>query len=559
MTLFASKRLIGLWLAAFCLLTGCTIGQSQSTGAEPPPVSLTQLNPQAAGAGVPREGGELIVASADSLPAFDPFGVSKTDSALTPYESLVYRGLLRRAPDGSLVPDLAREYRFERSNGKPVVTLTLRPGAKWADGQPITAEDVRYTLEMYARPDYYGVWKRQTHLLQGVSPYRFGKAAHIGGITADAATGVIRIAVERDDIRFLALLTAPLLHKQQVAGKSPDEIDQLSRAGKLTATGPFQAEFLGEREWRFRANAHAWDGKPRLDAVRVVVVSASQLPDEIKAGRVHIAWLSPAMASRLSNDPSLPGVFKETHGNGFHFLGYNMESQPLRDVRVRRALAQALSPEALARDVFLGRAEAAKSPLAPGSFAYVPAETPPYDPQAAQSLLRQKGYSERHPLALTLVYPDHPVRRQLADEILAAWRSLPVRVETKALKPDEFAAYVFGGSPFDLYLYAWTYPDDPAGLIDVWHSREKVGELGLNASRYANPEQDRRLERGLLMLSATERRTLYADWQQTFAADLPAVPLVEAHNTYFVSRKLHGLADGIPAQLFADVRNWWLE
>ncbi|MBO8163719.1 MAG: ABC transporter substrate-binding protein [Brevibacillus sp.] len=548
-----SGKALRIMMATLCLVAGCTDGQPAS----PEPVehsSQPDTHP-----GEPTPGGQLVMAAVGSLPSFDPFGTAKQEPLLNPYESLAYGGLLAYDESGMPQANLASEFRIERTDGKPVVTVTLPPQAAWADGRPLTTEDVRFTLETYSRPDYYGIWREPTHLIEGVSRFRHGKAERISGIAVDPDQRTVRISLERDDITFLHLLTAPLLPKHQLDGKTPDEIAALSREGQILGTGMFQPQQMDDEAWTFAANGSYLGKKPLLESVKVIALPQEKVEEEVVAGRVHISPVSPEVAHLLRESGSDVKIISAA-AHGYHFVGYNLASDKLKDADVRRALSQAVPVEQLARDLFYGFAQPAKSPLAPGTFAYVPGRFPSFDRDAAETVLKEKGYSRENPLSLTLVYPSgNQVRERMVEAVRAAWEKLPVRIEAKPLKYEEFAAYLFGGQPVDLYLYAWKYPTDPAGLIKVWHSRERVGELGLNASRYANSHADQLLERGQLMLSDAERKKLFVEWQQHFAADLPILPLVEVKNPYIISTRLQGAADQLGREPFRELGSWWLK
>ncbi|MFY0542952.1 ABC transporter substrate-binding protein [Brevibacillus sp. H7] len=550
------------WFFCFILFTtaavaGCTSTDPAAT--KPVPIDPPQpaVQPQSAS---PRTGGELVIASPGTLPAFDPYGVSKKKAELNDFEWLSYRGLLSYGDDQTIIPELAAEYRVELQNGKPVVVLTLRQGAVWSDGKPVTADDVLFTYEEYARPHYYGVWRNRMHLVDGISAFRTGKAPRLSGLSVDAKQGVVRITLQRDDITFLQALTAPLLPKHQLGGKTIGEIDALSRAGSIVGAGPFQLKTREKEQWTFASHPGYYGGKPHIAEIRVKPISSAEMAEQVKAGSVQLGWISPEEANRLQNGSGERAKVMAGEARGYHLLGFNLQSQAMQDPAVRRALSQALSPETIAREHFFGLAKAAKSPLPDQSFAYQAGAYPGGQPEAARDTLVQKGYSTEKPLALTLVYPaGNAVRERLVEALLQAWQTLPLRVEKKPLPPEEFTAYLFGGSPLDLYLYGWEYPQDPAELIEMWHTREKVGERGYNASRYQNPQADRLLERGQLLLPADERKKLFVEWQQLLAADLPMVPLVEIPNHYYVSERLQGVEQLLGMRPFRGIEKWWLQ
>lgn len=550
----STRVLLIFGLIAF-LLTGCTntnTGQTQAAkqNEKPPAASRQQASHS--------QGGELVIAAMEQLPVFDPFGVSKRETHLHDLERITYQGLFTQGSDQSLEPSLATGYTIDRTKPKPAVVVTLRKGAVWPDGKPVTVEDVLFTYQEYARPYYYGVWRKWSHLLDGVSPFRTGKAAAISGITVDRQQGTIRFSLSRDDVSFLQSLTVPLLPKHQLAGKTTGEIDALSKTGKLLGAGPFQVDSLTPREWTLVANSSFYGSKPRLNSIRVIPLAQAKLEEELKAGRVHVSWLSPELASKLAQVEN--GRIVSAAAKGYHFLGYNLQSPALQDITIRKALAQAISPGQISKDSLYGWADPVKSPLAPGSFAYEPGEWPAFQPDAAAKAFAQKGYTKEKPLPLAFVYPaNNQVRERLARELSKALEQLPVRLEKKALPPDQFVSYLFGGSKVDLYLYAWEYPADPVELNRLWHSREKVGERGFNASRYVNPEADQLLEKAQRLLPASERKPLYGAWQKQFSQDLPIYPLVQVRNPYFVSAQVHGVPDQLGIDPLNSIEEWWIE
>lgn len=545
-----SSRMLFICTLVGLLITGCSeTGQPQSDKPDNPTANVTTQGAD----------GELVIAAGEHLPAYDPFGVSKREPALHDTELLTYRGLFTGSPETGLQPALATGYQVDRTKAKPIVTVTLRKDARWADGQPVTVDDVVFSYQEYARPFYYGVWRKWSYLLDGISAYRTGKAKTITGISVDHKQNVIRFTLTRDDHLFLQGLTAPVLPKHQLVGKSISEIDTLSKSGKLLGAGPFQMERMQADSWLLRANPEFYAGAPRLERVRIIALPQSQVEPEIKAGRIHLSWLSPEQADSMNSLHQ--GKIVAARAKGFHFLGFNLQSKAVADQTIREALGHALASEQFAAlPAFHGWAVPVMSPLAPDSSAYAQGKWPAYQPQQAKRMLEQKGYNATQPLTLTLVYPaQNRVREALVSEIEKAWQDLPIRIKKKALAPDEYVSYVFGGSPLDLYLYAWEYPDDPAELREIWHSREKVGELGLNASRYENPEADRLLDEAGRLIEQKQQTALFHKWQQQFAKDMPILPLLALNTPYFVSSRLQGVPEKLGIHPFANIYEWSLQ
>ncbi|MET3290940.1 UNVERIFIED_CONTAM: peptide/nickel transport system substrate-binding protein [Brevibacillus sp. OAP136] len=505
-----------------------------------------------------QRGQTAVIAVPEHYPAIDPLGLDKREQELTPIERFAYEGLIQARPNQMYAPALASTYQAETRDGRAVVTVRLRPGLKWPDGTAVTVDDVRATLETYARPEFYGIWRSQLAAVEGASPYRAGRANHISGIITDRASQTVTIRLVQEDRSFLPILTAPLLSARQLTGKDMQQLEQLTRAGQLMGLGPFQAQAVEAADWTFTANPHYYAGTPRLKALQLRRMPADRTEAAVRAGDVHMAWVSPKQAALLGK--RLPAHLRllTTEAVGYHFLGFNLSAGETADPAVRLALARALPPKTIARDRFFGMGKIADGPLSPLSFAYKPQPLQVYDPKRAARTLAEKGYSKAHPLSLVIAYPQDAVRERLFTAVQEAWRPLPVTLTAKALPADEFAAYVFGASPYDLYLFGWKDGPDPSVLSRLWHSREKTGELGFNASHYHNVEADRLLDRANRFLPEDERKRLYGKWQKLFSQDLPIMPLLRLPDSYAVAKMLHGVETNGATNPFENVWKWSL-
>ncbi|MGC5324256.1 ABC transporter substrate-binding protein [Brevibacillus sp. SYSU BS000544] len=557
------KRMLSVWLfSTLVILGGCYQHGQQAVdqtnfGVQKHEFKFLQKREQT----TPRGSGELVIGSLERMPSFDPFGVSKKEAFLNPYELIGYRGLLSYNDQQLIVPNLASGYRvINPQKGKPIVELILPPGLRWSDGREVTTADIVFTYQTYARPDYYGIWRKQMHLVQGVSPFRSGKSATISGITQDASKRMVRITLERNQIGFMTALTAPLLPKHQLAGKTVDQIHNLSESGRIIGAGPFIIKEMKSDEWKLAPNPYFAKGTPRLKAIRIVREGAATAGPDTLQGKIHWSGVSPSFAQSLSGQDAAKASLKSAPGNGYTILGFNLQSKKVSDLSIRLALAQALSTEQIVPDTYQPIVEQVKSILPQASFAYHAGQFPSNQVKEARKTLAAKGYTKESPLTLVLTYPcDSEFRTQLVEKMKMAWADLPIQLTLKPLPHDQFVSYLFGGSPTDLYVYSWRYADDPGELQALFHSKEKVGELGLNASRYESASADKLLERGQLFLDSKERKAIFTNWQQRVAADLPILPLVQINQLYYVSSHVKGIEEPLGHNPFASIHTWWVE
>jgi peptide/nickel transport system substrate-binding protein len=146
------------------------------------------------------------------------------------------------------------------------------------------------------------------------------------------------------------------------------------------------------------ANENYWNGAPPIKKLRVRVISdANTVQAEFKSGRVDLASalsnLSPDAFKTLGDDPNLK--VEQFPGANIVYLGFNAESEFIKDARVRQAIAYAINRESIVKDLLLGQGRVAHSILPESSWAYSPGQKYNYDPERARKLLDEAGYVKK--------------------------------------------------------------------------------------------------------------------------------------------------------------------
>ena len=124
-----------------------------------------------------------------------------------------------------------------------------------------------------------------------------------------------------------------------------------------------------------------------------VILDANTLQAELQSGGIdlaNVANLSPDAFRALGQDPNLR--VEQFPGTNVVYLGFNTESAPLNDARVRQAIAFSIDREAIVRDLLLGQARVAHSILPEESWAFAPGQTYTYNPERARQLLDEAGF-----------------------------------------------------------------------------------------------------------------------------------------------------------------------
>jgi peptide/nickel transport system substrate-binding protein len=458
-----------------------------------------------------------VVVALESAPSvLDPRFTTDANSSLV--SALVSDGLTTNDARGETVPALA-----EWRHPSPLEWhFTLRPGARFSDGNPVTAADVAATYRSILDPGL-GSPKREA-------------LASIAAIEVPAPDTVV-FRLHAVDASFLestslGVLPARLATTAQVpplavVGSGPFRVDTLIDGGGLDLV----------------AHAGARDGPPRLARLRFRVVPDGVVRAlELANGGVHLVQnaLDPDLLPWLAARPELELIVSP--GTTFQYLGMNFRDPRLADVRVRRALAAGIDREAIVHHLLRDTATPATGLLPPTHWAYTGAVTRhPFDPTRAAELLRAAGLGPDADGALRrFSYKTSTVelRRRIAEVFQHDLARFGLLLDVRSYEWATFYDDVRRGN-FELYSLAWVGVRDPDVYFRIFHSSMRP-PAGMNRAAYASPAMDGLLTAARATEDRDERRRLYGEVQRLAAEDLPIVPLWWAQNVAVKNRALVG-------------------
>ncbi len=506
--------------------------------------------------------GTALLASglgAAAAPAGEPFRIYMVGDARTldpavasdfPTASNAYLLQLRLVHmdgNGRILPAGARSWVV--TGGGLVYTFELDPGAKFHNGKPVTAADWKWSLDRLALPET-GSGGAQAVLggVVGFDAVRNGATRSLAGVRVVNPT-TLQIALEPDGrggfINRLTSYNASVLNKDEVEAGGRDWSEK-STAG----AGPFKL-VRWERNTRFvyAANKDYHLGAPKVDAIEMhIVPSAITRLNLYDAGQLDMTDVPLADYRRISQDARYSGQLKVFPRAQSLFLGLNgAVYEPFRDVRVRRAVAQAIDNERIARTVFFGFYTAARGitpPQVPGVDAAM--KGLPYNPDAAKRLLAEAGWAGRMPpleMAINPAAPDY----QMAAEAVAAMLKDVLGIEVRLLR-QEFAAYraaLNRRNAFASFMQGWS-----AAYLDFGYYLDLLldGRSGLNFANYRNPDFDKLIDQANSARSDADREALYRQAEQMAMNDAVLVPVVFTRWAMLVKPHVRGF-DGSPLSL----------
>jgi ABC-type transport system substrate-binding protein/ABC-type dipeptide/oligopeptide/nickel transport system permease subunit len=330
--------------AAWDLAIACCV--LVATAAWPPAVPDPPRAAAAAQAGeTPRPGGELRVATYIAVRTLDP--ALAYDEPSGAIGRLVWERLLEIDDDGRLVPRIATSFAWTEEGR--ALELTLRETARFSDGTPLAAADVKRSIERALHPKTPCPGATYYEALVGFEPFRKGAADHVSGIEV----------VDPHRIRFRTSERSPSLVSLLSLGFAAPVCPSATAPADPNAdippcgAGPFTIGELHSEEGVRLVRNERYDvpGVPLLDAIDWRFNVRSQVQRfKIEAGELDITRdLTPSDALLFRASPAWRGLGVDVPTRTLSAVFMNVEMPPFDRVEVRRAVSYALDPSVLPR------------------------------------------------------------------------------------------------------------------------------------------------------------------------------------------------------------------
>lgn len=451
----------------------------------------------------------------------------------------LFEGLVSEAPDGEIVAGVARHWSV--SDDGLTWMFSLRPDARWSNGDPLTAEDFVFSFRRAVTPQTAGITSETLLPIRNAAAIIRGDAPPetLGVSAPDPLT--LRIDLEVPTHYFLGVLTHPStfpVHPGTVRAAG----DHWAREGTLVSNGAYRL-----KEWRVQSHIELERNPWYHDARHVAIERVDYLPIEdqraelarFEAGDLHITYgVPPGRIDWLR--ANYPGALKLHPWFGVYYIGLNTTRPPLDDVRVRRALSLAIDRDVLARDV-AGSGETSAYAWIPAIGNYEPAPPEwsawPMDERLAEAcrLLADAGYGAETPLHVELLYNTRDRDQRIVTAVASMWRQIGVAT---ALRNEEWKVYLQSRRQLDrtqAFRSGWIgeYPD-PNSFAEILHSEHGMNEFG-----WDNPRYDELLRKAT-RATPLHRLELFAAAEREILADVPLIPLFHYAKARLVSPAVGG-------------------
>lgn len=506
---------------------------------------------------VPERGGTLREGSFGSPRFVNPI-IAATD-ADRDLSTLVYSGLMKKTPEGDIVPDMAEGY--EVSEGGLTYTFTLKENAVFHDKAPLTADDVVFTIERIKDPliksPLEAVW-------DGVSVARGD----------DNRTVIFRLS--RGYASFLENTTVGILPKHIWGSLDPAVFSFSDYNIHPVGSGPYRIDSIDEssngridaytlKSWNDFAGEHPF--------IRKIVLSFYKNEDELvrayRKGHIDQASsVSPRVAAGLQAEGYTPTTAVLSRIFGL-FMNPN-QNDVLRNKDVVRAIDLAINKQAIVDDVLSGFGTVIASPV-PVTLGGTPASSKDMGSSAAEAnrLLDAAGYKTNaatgirekagKPLELSISTADVAELRAASELIKSDLAKVGINVSIKVFDIGMLNENVIRPREYEMLLFGEVVRN-ASDLFAFWHSSQR-GDPGLNVAVYTNNRVDKVLEELIGTTDEAARAEKLSAVETEITKDAPAVFLYSPHFIYMQSGNVHHvLINRITnaAERFLGIDDWYI-
>jgi peptide/nickel transport system substrate-binding protein len=528
--------------------------------------------------------------------------------------ALVFSGLVKLGPNGTIVPDLASGWTIA-DKGKSY-TFRIRPDARWQDGQPVTAADVVFTVRTLQDPGYTGPgassWHEVTVTAVDDTTVRFDLATALGSFL-QAATQPLLPSHLLGDTAVADLATAPFneapigsgpyrlvtwdavsAHLEPATTSIPAATPSPSTSAPSTAAPSDSASPKASASPRASGSPKA-SGSPVASPTPTATPVPTPPPGAVPLPAIDLkfyadpaalvadynAGLVDAASGLSASDAKALAVRPDSRLLSYPrttFTGIVINQRPthplLASVVLRKALLQAIDRPALIPGVLDGAGQLAATPIPPSSWAFDAKAAPlvKYDATAATKALKAAGWTKpakgwtapkaKTPFKIELITTDqasNPTVYATTQAVAQDWRRFGLTVTVIALTPHDFVDNRLTPGKFEAAIVDVDVGLDPDLYPFLASTQTTTG--GANVSGIQVPALDVKLAAARKYGSQTNRISAFKDLQTYLGLNLFSLPLFFRYEQVVVRDTIWGptpreIAD--PSGRFWDVLTWRL-
>lgn len=396
----------------------------------------------------------------------------------------------------------------------------LRAGVKFHNGDPLTADDVKFSIERVLNPDTKSPWA--------------GRVSDIERVEVVDPTTFRVITRKPFGPLIQGLMVVDIVPARYVQAKGNQGF-----ADAPVGTGPFKfKDFSKQDHFTVAANPDYW-GSARARLAEVTfksVPEASTRVAGLQSGDLDVALLLPPEQADPLEAAGL-SIDSVNQGQGMVVNLRSTAGGPLADKRVRQALNYAIDKDGILKNLLLGHGKVLDGQI-PGSdaFGYNPDLKPyPYDPARARQLLAEAGYASGFEVRFNGSQGRYTKDREIEEAVVGQLAQVGVKANLEILEAGVFISSYLSAQIGPAFIWAWQYlPAQDADLPLNFLASSTPQKV------YGNPDFDALLARERGSLNPGDRRKALMDMNAFLRDDPPAIFLVQTPGIWGAQKKVHG-------------------
>ncbi|WP_037910967.1 ABC transporter substrate-binding protein [Actinacidiphila yeochonensis] len=544
-TAFAAACVSGLLIAGPAALATATSAQADSsTGSASGSTLRVAMNPS----------------GVDTLNPFTSYFNGSLDIF-----GAIYPSLTEIDENGVAKPYLASSWKL--SPDHLTWTFTIRSGLKWSDGQPLTADDAAWTLNLI-----------RTNKVAGTA--NGGLVSNFASVTApDATTLVVKTKQPQADLTYVSIPTSgiPIVPRHIWQSHVADLKDYKNDSFPVVGYGPWTlTDYKTDQYAKLDANTSFILGAPKYDhLIEQIYKESDAAVAALKAGQLDYVGEGNLNATQFTSLRNTRGVTTaQAAGNGWEAMEVNPGAKSrsgkpigtgnhaLTDPTVRRAIAEGIDKKTLLAKVADGQGQVAVGYIPPAwpQWNWTPSasEEQPYDPAAANKMLDAAGYKKASggirvdpktgkPLNLRLgIHSDSSNDASIATYIAGWLKEIGVKVTIQPMSMTALNSDL-GKGDWDMLMDSWTTGPDPSYLLSIQSCAtlpDDTGTGGNTDSFFCDPAYDKLFAQQATVFDPAQRAKVVGQMQSIlYDADVDQL-LYNSTTRIGTSSKVTGLVTG---------------
>lgn len=504
-------------------------------------------------AGPPQTGGMAVAAVTSDFQAFNPVvNTAQTTDDLIRF--MLFTPLIQYDAHLNAVPWLAESWQLSDST----VVFKLRNDVKWHDGQPVTAEDVKFTFDL-------------------------AKDSTTASLLGSAYLGLVKSATVVDPYTIRFDFTAPHaqalddfwwapMPKHLLKDIPPAQLAQAPYNRQPVGSGPFKfVEWKPNQTLTLAANPDfpaGLGGRPKLDRVifRIIPEPTTMVTELANRTTDVIGWtLQPDQAVQVQQTQGL--TLQHFPSREFTYVAWNGTRAPFDDAAVRRAMGMAIDRATIIQGLMHGFAVPASGIIPAWSPLYSEVAALPYDPAKARQELAAAGWRdtngdgivEKNGRPLRFVLTVNTANRTHQDMAQVIQQEMKVIGALVVVQAQEFQTMLrrYKARDYDAVIANWsldTFKVDPTPLFSCALSRAANSS---NRTGYCNPRADALMQQGLRETDPARAKEVWKQYSALLQQDQPVTFLFWSEDMAGVGPRLQGVVMDARSKL-ANVHDWWI-